>query len=68
MDVIKITHPTTWAGEDNPADYMCLLSLREAINERASYVGMPWNCPPILPHLPYNRDVKQKDNEQFVPK
>ena len=57
MDVIKITHPTTWAGEDNPADYMCLLSLREAINERASYVGMSWNCPPILPHLPYNRDV-----------
>ena len=57
MDVIKITHPTTWAGEDDPADYMCLLSLREAINERASYVGMSWNCPPILPHLPYNRDV-----------
>lgn len=57
MDVIKIDLPTTWEGEDNPSDYMCLLSLREAIKERAACVGMFWYCPPILPYLPYNRQV-----------
>lgn len=57
MDVIKVTTPTSWTGSPDPSDYVFLLSLREALNERASCVGIQWECPPILPYLPYNRQV-----------
>lgn len=57
MDVIKVTVPTSWTGDPNPADWQFLLSLREALNERAAFAEISWVCPPIQPYLPFNREV-----------